>query len=94
MKFSFFEKKILWLSNLENSEHLKYFRNFYCVVSNHIGDQDTRGNHKLVTFAACSLVISRLIGLFCLKPIIFQKYFQCSQFSEFDNIKEIINYSF
>ena len=26
----------------ENREHLKYFRNFYCVTTNHSKDQDTR----------------------------------------------------
>ena len=35
------------LSNLVNSEHRNYFRNVYCVMTIHIGDQDTRANHKI-----------------------------------------------
>ena len=34
------------LSNLENREHLKYFGDVYCVMTNHTGDQDTRANRK------------------------------------------------
>ena len=29
------------LSKLESREHLKYFGNVYCVMTNHIGDKDT-----------------------------------------------------
>ena len=29
-----------------NSEHLKYFRNVYCVMSNHSKDQGMPTNHK------------------------------------------------
>ena len=54
----------LLLSNFENCEHVKYFGNVYCVMTNHIGDQDMRANHKLITIAAYSLVISHRIGFF------------------------------
>ena len=56
--------KLHFLSHLENSEHLKYFGNVYCVMTNHNGDQDMRANHKLITVAAYSLVISHLTGFF------------------------------
>ena len=48
-------------------QHLKYFGNVYGVLTNHIGNQNTRGNQKLITvnkIVAYSLVISRLIGFF------------------------------
>ena len=50
------------LSNSENCELLKYFGNVYCDMTNQIGDLDTRANHKVITIAAYTLVISRLIG--------------------------------
>ena len=31
----------------ENREHLKYLGNVYCVMTNHIKDQDMQTNHKL-----------------------------------------------
>ena len=37
---------IYLLSNLEICEHLKIFGNVYCVISNHIGDQDMSANHR------------------------------------------------
>ena len=40
------------LSNFENYEHLKYFLNVYCVMTNHTGDQNKQANHKLITVAA------------------------------------------
>ena len=55
------------LSNSENREHLKHFRNVDCVLANHNKVQDTWANlknHKLITVAVCDLVILRLIGLF------------------------------
>lgn len=39
-------------------------RNVYSVITNHIEDQDTPQNHKLITIAVYSLVISRLIAFF------------------------------
>ena len=33
-------------SNQENCEHLKYFRNVYCVKTNHSKDQDMLKSHK------------------------------------------------
>ena len=30
----------IFLPNSKNSAHLKYFGNVYCVMTNHIGDQD------------------------------------------------------
>ena len=36
----------LLLSNLENREHLKNFRNVYCVLANHNNVQDKRANLK------------------------------------------------
>ena len=45
------------LSNLENREHPKIFRNVDYVPS-------WAQNHKLITVAVCSFVISRPIGLF------------------------------
>ena len=30
----------------ENSEHLKYLRNVYCVITNHSKDQDMRTSQK------------------------------------------------
>ena len=74
------------LSNSKNSEHLKYFVNVYCVMTNHLGDQDTRVNHKLITVATYSL-LSYLTSnwLLLLNTITFPKYFWHSQFSEFDS---------
>ena len=46
----------------ENCEHLKYFRNVYCVMTNYSKDQDTWTNHKTTTVInvlACRLVFSR-----------------------------------
>ena len=57
----------LLLSNSENREHLKNFRNVDCVLANHKKVQDKRANpqnHKLITVAVCGLVTSHLIGLF------------------------------
>ena len=31
---------------VENHEHLQYFGNVYCVMANHIEDQDMQANHK------------------------------------------------
>ena len=67
----------------ENREHLKYFRNVYCVMTNHSKDQHTRTkpqNKKLIS------VLSFLTPdwLFSCNTIIFQKYFYCSRFSRFD----------
>ena len=39
------------LSNSENRERLKNFRNVDCVVTNHNKVQDMRANHKLTTVA-------------------------------------------
>ena len=65
----FFLKKIrgsesYLLSNSENSERLKIFGNFYCVVTNQNKVQYTRTNPKnKTTDAVCGhgLVFSRLI---------------------------------
>ena len=38
------------LSNLENCEHLKYFGNVYCVVTNHTRDQAMQENHKATNY--------------------------------------------
>ena len=67
----------------ENREHLKYFRNVYCVMTNHSKDQHTRTkpqNQKLIG------VLSFLTPdwLFSCNTIIFQKHFYCSRFSLFD----------
>ena len=50
------------LSNLENCEHLKYFMNVYCVMTNHIGDQDTQANTKPETnyYYCCCLQFNYL----------------------------------
>ena len=53
------------LSNSEYCEHLKYFRNVDCVVTNHneiLEHSSKPQNHKLITVAVCGLVFSRLIG--------------------------------
>ena len=53
------------LSNSEYREHLKYFRNVDCVVTNHneiLESSSKPQNHKLITVAVCGLVLSRLIG--------------------------------
>ena len=58
---------ILLLSNSEDREHLKNFRNVDCVLANHKKVQDKRANpqnHKLITVVVCGLVTSHLIGLF------------------------------
>ena len=55
------------LSNLENRDSLKSFRNVDCVLANHkksLGHASKAQNHKLITVALCGFVISRLIGLF------------------------------
>ena len=67
----------------ENREHLKYFRNVYCVVTNHSKDQNTRTktqNQKLIS------VLSFLTPdwLFSCNTIAFQKYLCCSRFSRLD----------
>ena len=67
----------------ENREHLKYFRNVYCVMTNHSKDQSTRTkppNQKLIS------VLSFLTPdwLFSCNTIAFQKYYCCSRFSRFD----------
>ena len=63
---SFQERPLL--STSEIREHLKYFGNVYYVITNHIGDQNTRVNHEttncIIIVVAYSLVISRLIGFF------------------------------
>ena len=51
---------IALLSNSENREHLKNFRNVDCVLDNHNKVQDTQA----ITVAVCGLVILLLIGLF------------------------------
>ena len=56
-----------YLSNSENHEDMKNFRNVDCVVTRHNKVQDMQEkpqNHKLITVAACSLVFSYLIGFF------------------------------
>ena len=59
---------ILLLSNSENRELPKDFRNVDRVLSNHNKVQDSLANLKpqttVITVAACSLVISHFIGLF------------------------------
>ena len=47
------------LSNLENCEHLKYFRNVYCVMTNHIGDRtlDQTQNQKLILLLLLLLTV-------------------------------------
>ena len=56
--------------NWENREHLKHFRNVYCVTTNHSKDQDVNKpqNHKLINILACGLVFSGLIGFFLAPP--------------------------
>ena len=75
----------LSLSNSENHEHLKNFRNVDCVLANHNKVQDTRANlknHKLITVAVCPYwLISRNI-------ITFHKYFWCSRVCEFHSKKQ------
>ena len=73
------------LSNSENCVRLKYFWNVYCVMTNHVGDQDTQATHKRITVAAYSLVNLTSDWLLLLDTIIFSKYFQCKRFSEFDS---------
>ena len=36
------DQLLVLMCDQENREHLKYFRNFYCVTINHSKDQDTR----------------------------------------------------
>ena len=58
------------LSNSENREHLKNFRNVDCVLANHkrsSGYISKPQNHKLITVAVCGIVTSRLFGLFLAK---------------------------
>ena len=55
---------IALLSNSENREHLKNFRNVDCVLASHNKVQDTQANLKLITVAVCGLVLLLLIGLF------------------------------
>ena len=53
------------LSNSENREHLRNFRNVDCVLANNSKVQEyasKRQNHKLITVVVCVLFISRLIG--------------------------------
>ena len=71
----------------ENREHLKHFRNVYCITTNHSKDQDTSKpqNLKLINILACGLVFSGLIGFFSCTTKTFQKYFRCSQFSQLCN---------
>ena len=67
----------------ENREHLKYFRNVYCVMTNHSKDQHTRTkpqNQKLISV----LSFLKPDWLFPCYIIAFQKYFCCSRFSRFD----------
>ena len=40
------------LAGIENHEHLKYFENDYCVMTNHIREQDIRANHKTIIIIA------------------------------------------
>ena len=53
-------------SNQENCEHLKYFRNVYCVKTNHSKDQGMQKVTKLQPNYLSHLRFSflRLIGLF------------------------------
>ena len=71
-------------SNLENCVHLKYFGNVYCVMTNHIGDQDKRANHKPQTNYCCCLQFSYLMSDWLLDNIILPKYIRYSQLFEFD----------
>ena len=70
----------------ENRELLKYFKNVYCVKTNHSKDQDIRASHKSQTNQRSCLLFSFLTPdwLFSCNTITFQKYFYCSQISWFD----------
>ena len=59
------------LSELESREHLKYLGNAYCVMTNHIGDQDTSKpqNHKLITVPAYSLKLTVFAEVTGLNPV-------------------------
>ena len=67
------------LSNSENLEWLKNFRNVDCVDTN----QDMRANHK--TNHCCCLLVRFLMpyGRSLCNRITFHEYFWCSQFYEF-----------
>ena len=41
--------KVVLQCDRENREHLKYFRNVYCLMINHSKDQDMRASHKTQT---------------------------------------------
>ena len=73
------------LSNSENREHPKNFKNVDCVVTNHNKVQDTRANQKPQTYYRCCSQLSFLTPywLFPRNIIAFLKYFWCSQFCEF-----------
>ena len=61
------KKLKLLQSNWQNREHSKYFRNAYCVTTNHSKDQDTgtTGSHKTTNWWTFLLVVlSRLTGFF------------------------------
>ena len=49
-------------ANFENHEHLKYLKNVYCVVTNHIAEQDVQVNHKLIIIIDIINYIFRIIA--------------------------------
>ena len=77
----------------ENREHLKYFRNVYCVMTNYNKDQDKRTSPKTTncnwrsclpfSFLTPDCFFVRLF-VFSRNTITFQKYFWCSRLSRFD----------
>ena len=73
------------LSNSENREHLKNFRNVDCVLANYNKVQDTRANLKPQTNYRCCLRFSYLAPYWLISrnTISFHKYFWCSRFCEF-----------
>ena len=73
------------LSNSENREHLKNFRNVDCVLANHNKVQDMQANLKPQINYRCCLQFSYLATYWLISrnTITFHKYFWCSRFCEF-----------
>ena len=73
------------LSNSENLEHPKNFRNVDCVLANRNKVQDMRANLKPQINYHCCLGFSYLAPYWLISrnTIAFHKYFWCSWFCEF-----------
>ena len=76
---------VLLMKNSENHEHLKFWRNFDCVLANHNKVQDNKQNSKPQTNYHCCLQLSYPMPYWLISrnTITFHKYFWWSRFCEF-----------